>query len=28
MVCDGFTGNVALKLSEGLVEKVEELLGA
>lgn len=28
IVCDGFTGNVALKLSEGLVETVEELLGA
>jgi phosphate acyltransferase len=28
VVCDGFTGNVALKLSEGLVETVEELLGA
>jgi glycerol-3-phosphate acyltransferase PlsX len=28
VVCDGFTGNVALKLSEGLVEMVEELLGA
>ena len=27
IVCDGFTGNVALKLSEGLVEMVEELLG-
>ena len=27
VVCDGFTGNVALKLSEGLVEMVEELLG-
>ncbi len=27
IVCDGFTGNVALKLSEGLVETVEELLG-
>jgi glycerol-3-phosphate acyltransferase PlsX len=27
IVCDGFTGNVALKLSEGLVEVVEELLG-
>jgi phosphate acyltransferase len=26
IVCDGFTGNVALKLSEGLVEMVEELL--
>ncbi len=28
IVCDGFTGNVALKLSEGLVEMVESLLGA
>ena len=28
IVCDGFTGNVALKISEGLVEMVEELLGA
>jgi glycerol-3-phosphate acyltransferase PlsX len=28
IVADGFTGNVALKLSEGLVEMVEELLGA
>ena len=28
IVCDGFTGNVALKLSEGLVETVEELLSA
>src|SRR5688572_30517443 len=27
VVCGGFTGNVALKLSEGLVEMVEELLG-
>jgi glycerol-3-phosphate acyltransferase PlsX len=27
IVCDGFTGNVALKLSEGLVEMVEKLLG-
>lgn len=27
IVCDGFTGNVALKTSEGLVEVVEELLG-
>ena len=26
VVCDGFTGNVALKMSEGLVETVEELL--
>ena len=28
IVCDGFTGNVALKISEGLVEVVEELLRA
>ncbi|HEX7087415.1 MAG TPA: phosphate acyltransferase PlsX [Vicinamibacterales bacterium] len=28
IVCDGFTGNVALKVSEGLVEMVETLLGA
>src|SRR5215211_1817305 len=27
IVCDGFTGNVALKISEGLVEAVESLLG-
>jgi glycerol-3-phosphate acyltransferase PlsX len=27
IVCDGFTGNIALKISEGLVEVVEELLG-
>src|SRR5205823_2021295 len=27
IVCDGFTGNVALKISEGLVEMAEELLG-
>jgi len=27
IVCDGFTGNVALKTSEGLVETVEALLG-
>lgn len=27
IVCDGFTGNVALKISEGLVETVEALLG-
>ena len=27
IVCDGFTGNVALKISEGLVEVMEELLG-
>ncbi len=26
VVCDGFTGNVALKVSEGLVEMVEKLL--
>jgi phosphate acyltransferase len=26
IVCDGFTGNVALKLSEGLVEMVDDLL--
>jgi glycerol-3-phosphate acyltransferase PlsX len=26
IVCDGFTGNVALKVSEGLVEVAEELL--
>ena len=26
IVCDGFTGNIALKISEGLVEAVEELL--
>ena len=26
VVCDGFTGNVALKVSEGLVEVVEDLL--
>jgi glycerol-3-phosphate acyltransferase PlsX len=26
IVCDGFTGNVALKVSEGLVETVEQLL--
>lgn len=26
IVCDGFTGNVALKISEGLVEVVEDLL--
>jgi len=26
IVCDGFTGNVALKISEGLVEVVERLL--
>jgi glycerol-3-phosphate acyltransferase PlsX len=27
IVCDGFTGNIALKVSEGLVEVVEGLLG-
>jgi glycerol-3-phosphate acyltransferase PlsX len=27
IVCDGFTGNVVLKTSEGLVEVMEELLG-
>lgn len=27
VVCDGFTGNVVLKTSEGLVEAVEKLLG-
>jgi glycerol-3-phosphate acyltransferase PlsX len=26
IVCDGFTGNVALKISEGLIEMSEELL--
>jgi glycerol-3-phosphate acyltransferase PlsX len=26
IVCDGFTGNIALKVSEGLVETVEHLL--
>ena len=26
IVCDGFTGNVALKISEGLVEAVSSLL--
>ncbi len=26
IVCDGFTGNVALKISEGLVEMVEQVL--
>ena len=26
IVCDGFTGNIALKISEGLVEVIEELL--
>jgi glycerol-3-phosphate acyltransferase PlsX len=26
VVCDGFTGNIALKISEGLVEVLEELL--
>jgi phosphate acyltransferase len=28
IVCDGFTGNVTLKISEGLVETVEQLLHA
>jgi glycerol-3-phosphate acyltransferase PlsX len=28
IVCDGFTGNVTLKISEGLVETVEALLHA
>jgi len=27
IVCDGFTGNIALKASEGLVDTVERLLG-
>jgi glycerol-3-phosphate acyltransferase PlsX len=27
IVCDGFTGNIALKISEGLVDVVEQLLG-
>lgn len=27
IVCDGFTGNVALKISEGLVDALERLLG-
>ena len=27
IVCDGFTGNVALKISEGLVDAIEHLLG-
>jgi glycerol-3-phosphate acyltransferase PlsX len=27
IVCDGFTGNVVLKTSEGLVDTVEALLG-
>jgi len=27
IVCDGFTGNIALKVGEGLVEAVEEMLG-
>ena len=26
IVCDGFTGNVALKISEGLVDVIEGLL--
>jgi glycerol-3-phosphate acyltransferase PlsX len=28
IVCDGFTGNVMLKISEGLVETVDQLLHA
>jgi len=28
IVCDGFTGNIVLKTSEGLVDTVESLLGA
>ena len=28
IVCDGFSGNVVLKTSEGLVDAIEELLGA
>ena len=28
IVCDGFTGNIALKVGEGLVEAVEEMLRA
>ena len=28
IVCDGFTGNVVLKTSEGLVDTIEVLLGA
>jgi glycerol-3-phosphate acyltransferase PlsX len=27
IVCDGFTGNVALKVSEGLAEMIADLLG-
>jgi glycerol-3-phosphate acyltransferase PlsX len=27
IVCDGFTGNIALKVGEGLVEAVEQMLG-
>ncbi len=27
IVCDGFTGNIVLKISEGLVETIEALLG-
>jgi glycerol-3-phosphate acyltransferase PlsX len=27
IVCDGFTGNIALKISEGLVDTIESLLG-
>jgi fatty acid/phospholipid biosynthesis enzyme len=27
VVCDGFTGNVVLKTTEGLIETVERLLG-
>ncbi len=27
IVCDGFTGNIALKISEGLVEVIERLVG-
>ena len=27
VVCDGFTGNVVLKVSEGVVEMVERMLG-
>jgi len=28
IVCDGFTGNVALKVSEGMVEAMEQMLRA
>ena len=28
IVCDGFTGNIALKVSEGLVEMLHAMLGA